>query len=132
VDQNELTYFITDQAQRMGVPAEYLAKQLVESGQVNSAVQEVRRGKAAATIAERVKVTDEDGTAIDVKAQVEALVAAQTADLQAEAAAEEAEAEELEAEELEAGLEADDAASQDDSDGDDSDGDEPDGDEDGE
>jgi trigger factor len=93
VDQNELTYFITDQAQRMGVPAEYLAQQLVESGQVNAAVQEVRRGKAAATIAERIKVTDADGAQVDVKAQVEALVAAQTADLEAEAAAEMDEAE---------------------------------------
>jgi trigger factor len=105
VDQNELTYFITDQAQRMGVPAEYLAQQLVESGQVNAAVQEVRRGKAAATIAERIKVTDEDGTEVDVKAQVEALVAAQTADLEAEAAAEaevdEAGTDEAEADEVE-------------------------------
>jgi trigger factor len=83
VDQNELTYFITDQAQRMGVPAEYLAQQLVESGQVPAAVQEVRRGKAAATIAERVAVTDADGNAIDVKAQIQALVAAQQADLEA-------------------------------------------------
>jgi trigger factor len=83
VDQNELTYFITDQAQRMGVPAEYLAQQLVESGQVPAAVQEVRRGKAAAIIAERVAVADADGNAIDVKAQIEALVAAQQADLEA-------------------------------------------------
>jgi len=87
VDQNELTYFITDQAQRMGVPAEYLAQQLVESGQVSAAVQEVRRGKAAATIAERITVTDPEGAPVDVKAQVEALVAAQAADLEAEAAA---------------------------------------------
>ena len=83
VDQNELTYFITDQAQRMGVPAEYLAQQLVESGQVGAAVQEVRRGKAASVIAERVKVTDEDGAEVDVKAQIESLIAAQRADLQA-------------------------------------------------
>jgi trigger factor len=83
VDQNELTYFITDQAQRMGVPAEYLAQQLVESGQVPAAVQEVRRGKAAAIIAERVAVADADGNAIDVKAQIEALIAAQQADLEA-------------------------------------------------
>jgi trigger factor len=83
VDQNELTYFITDQAQRMGVPAEYLAQQLVESGQVPAAVQEVRRGKAAAIIAERVVVADADGNAIDVKAQIQALIAAQQADLEA-------------------------------------------------
>jgi trigger factor len=109
VDQNELTYFITDQAQRMGVPAEYLAQQLVESGQVSAAVQEVRRGKAAATIAERIKVTDAAGSEVDVKAQVESLIAAQTADLQAEAAAEadEVEADEVEVDEVEVSDSAD-------------------------
>jgi trigger factor len=87
VDQNELTYFITDQSQRMGVPAEYLAQQLVESGQVGAAVQEVRRGKAASVISERVTVKDEDGNEVDVKAQIDSLVAAQQADLAAGAAA---------------------------------------------
>ena len=83
VDQNELSYFIADQAQRMGVPVDYLAQQLVDSGQVGAAVTEVRRGKAASLIAEKVKVTDEAGNPVDVKAQVEALVAAQQADLEA-------------------------------------------------
>ena len=67
----------------MGVPVDYLAQQLVDSGQVGAAVTEVRRGKAASLIAEKVKVTDEAGNPVDVKAQVEALVAAQQADLEA-------------------------------------------------
>jgi trigger factor len=83
VDQNELSYFLSDQAQRMGVPVDYLAQQLVEGGQIGAAVQEVRRGKAAATIAERIQVADSDGNPIDVKAQVEQLIAAQAADLEA-------------------------------------------------
>ena len=83
VDQNELSYFIADQAQRMGVPVDYLAQQLVDSGQVSAAVTEVRRGKAASLIAEKVKVTDEAGNPVDVKAQVESLIAAQQADLEA-------------------------------------------------
>jgi trigger factor len=79
VDQNELSYFITDQAQRMGVPPEYLAQQLVDSGQVSTAVQEVRRGKAASVLAERVAVTDSDGNTVDVRAQIEAIAAQQAA-----------------------------------------------------
>ncbi len=108
VDQNELSYFISDQAQRMGVPVDYLANQLVEAGQVGAAVQEVRRGKAAAIIAERVKVEDTDGHPVDVKAQIEQLVAAQAADLEA------AGQDDFEAEAIRnAGLESDDAEADD-------------------
>jgi trigger factor len=73
VNQAELSYFVADQAQRMGVRPEYLAQQLSESGQIGAAISEVLRGKAATLIAERVKVTDEAGNAIDIKAQIEAL-----------------------------------------------------------
>jgi trigger factor len=73
VNQAELSYFVADQAQRMGVRPEYLAQQLSESGQLGAAITEVLRGKAATVVAERVKVTDEAGNAIDIKAQIEAL-----------------------------------------------------------
>jgi trigger factor len=73
VNQAELSYFVADQAQRMGVRPEYLAQQLSESGQIGAAITEVLRGKAATMIAERVKVSDEAGKAIDIKAQIEAL-----------------------------------------------------------
>ena len=109
VNQAELSYFVADQAQRMGIGPEYLARQLSESGQLGTAVTEVRRGKAATLIAERVKVTDEAGNAIDVKAEIEALnsdvdsmLAAQAAAQSAEAEAEVLEAEAEEAEVLEA------------------------------
>jgi len=73
VSQAELSYFVADQAQRMGVGPEYLARQLTESGQLGTAITEVRRGKAATLVAERVKVTDEAGTPVDIKAEIEAL-----------------------------------------------------------
>jgi trigger factor len=73
VNQAELSYFVADQAQRMGVSPEYFARQLTESNQIGAAVTEVLRGKAATTIVEKVKVTDEAGHEIDVKAQIEEL-----------------------------------------------------------
>jgi trigger factor len=73
VNQAELSYFVADQAQRLGVGPEYLARQLSESGQIGTAVTEVIRGKSATVVAERVKVTDEAGNEIDVKSEIEAL-----------------------------------------------------------
>ncbi len=86
VNQAELSYFVADQAQRMGVSPEYFARQLTESGQIGVAVTEVLRGKAATIAAERVKVTDEAGNEIDVKSQVEELNADVDAMLAAQAA----------------------------------------------
>jgi trigger factor len=88
VNQTELSYFVADQAQRMGIGPEYLARQLSESGQIGAAVTEVLRGKAATYVAEQVKVTDEDGNAVDVKAEIEALNSDADAMLAAQAAAE--------------------------------------------
>ena len=68
VNQAELSYFVADQAQRMGVSPDYFAQQLVQNNQINVAVTEVLRGKAATIVAERVAVTDEAGNAIDVTA----------------------------------------------------------------
>jgi trigger factor len=73
VSQAELSYFVADQAQRMGIGPEYLARQLSETGQIGAAVTEVLRGKAATLLAERAKVVDEAGNAVDVKAEIEAL-----------------------------------------------------------
>ena len=86
VSQAELSYFVADQAQRMGVPPQQLAQQLTEAGQVGVAMTEVARSKATALLAEKVKVTDEAGNEVDVKAlveelnsEVEAAIAAQAA-----------------------------------------------------
>jgi trigger factor len=73
VNQTELSYFVADQAQRLGIAPEQLAKQLTESGQLGAAVTEVLRGKAATRVVEQVTVTDEAGRPVDVKAEIEAL-----------------------------------------------------------
>ncbi|HVT70881.1 MAG TPA: trigger factor [Trebonia sp.] len=86
VNQAELSYFVADQAQRMGVSPEQFARQLTESGQIGVAVTEVLRGKAATIVAERVKVADEAGNPIDVKSQIEELNADVDAMLAAQAA----------------------------------------------
>ena len=88
VNQAELSYFVADQAQRMGVGPEVLARQLSESGQIGAAVTEVLRGKAATLVAERVKVIDEAGREVDVKAEIEALNSDVDSMLAAQAAAE--------------------------------------------
>jgi trigger factor len=72
VDQNELSGYVTRQAEQMGVAPEQLAKQLAESGQLSFAAAEVLRGKAMNLIAERVKVTDASGDPVDVKAALNA------------------------------------------------------------
>ena len=86
VNQAELSYFVADQAQRMGVSPDYFAQQLVQNNQINVAVTEVLRGKAATIVVERIQVADEAGNAIDVKAQIEALNADVDAMLAAQAA----------------------------------------------
>jgi trigger factor len=94
VNQAELSYFVADQAQRMGIAPEHLARQLSESGQIGAAVTEVIRGKAATLVAERVKVTDDAGNEVDVKAEIEALNSDADSMLAAQAAAGAGEAEE--------------------------------------
>jgi len=88
VNQAELSYFVADQAQRMGIAPEYFARQLTESGQLGVAFTEVLRGKAATLAAERIPVTDEAGNKIDIKAEIEALNADVDSMLAAEAAGE--------------------------------------------
>jgi trigger factor len=87
VTQAELSYFVADQAQRMGISPEFFARQLTESNQIGVAITEVLRGKAATIAAERVTVTDDKGATIDVKAQIEALNSDVDAMLAAQAAA---------------------------------------------
>jgi trigger factor len=149
VNQAELSYFVADQAQRLGISPEYFARQLTESGQVGVAITEVLRGKAATLTAERVTVTDDKGETIDVKAEIEglnadvdAMLAAQTAVAEAEAEAEaevvieaeddvlEAEAEEAVVAEAEAITEAEDDEDEDEDDDEDDLDDEDDEDED--
>jgi trigger factor len=107
VDQGELAGYLTEQAYRMGVSPERLAKELSDRGQIGSAVADVLRSKALTLLADRATVTDESGRPVDIKAAVrEAGGESAAGDDEAEAGeaeAEEAEAGEAEAEEAEAG-----------------------------
>jgi trigger factor len=67
VEQEELNGYIVEQAYRMGVPPDRLAKEIVDRGQLGIAMAEVLRGKALRELAERVKVSDEAGQPVDVK-----------------------------------------------------------------
>ena len=88
VNQAELSYFVADQAQRMGIVPEDFARQLTESGQLGVAFTEVLRNKAATLAVERIPVTDEAGVAIDIKAEIQALNADVDSMLAAEAVTE--------------------------------------------
>jgi trigger factor len=68
VDQDELAAYVTEQAYRMGVPPDRLARELSEHGQLASVAADVLRGKSLTLIAERASVTDESGRPVDVKA----------------------------------------------------------------
>lgn len=104
VSQEDLEYFITEQAARYGVPADRLAQQLVEGGQLNAAAAEVLRGKALSAVAEKVKVADEAGNDVDLRALVESFSTPEDADAgaDADAVAESAEPDESDEDDAEA------------------------------
>ena len=68
IEQEELNAYLVEQAYRLGVPADRLAKEIVDRGQLGVAVTEVLRAKALDLLAERAAVTDEAGKPVDVKA----------------------------------------------------------------
>jgi len=68
VEQEELNAYIVEQAYRLGVPPDRLAKEIVDRGQLTMAMSEVLRGKALRLLTERVGVTDEAGRPVDIKA----------------------------------------------------------------
>jgi trigger factor len=72
VGPEELSAYITRQAEQMGVSPDRLAQQLTQNGQINIAAAEVLRGKSMNIIAERVKVTDPSGDVVDIKAALNA------------------------------------------------------------
>jgi len=72
VDQGELSAYVAQQAQQMGVPPDRLAQQLADNNQLGFAAAEVLRGKSTNLIAERVKVTDKSGNPVDIAAALNA------------------------------------------------------------
>ncbi|MBB6119050.1 trigger factor [Nocardiopsis algeriensis] len=100
-DQGELSQYVFEQAQRMGVSPDQLAQHLVQSNQIRVAFTEVVRGKAMDLVLAGAKITDEDGNVIEQetdeeKAAKAAAVAAAEALETVEEKAAEAEAEAVE------------------------------------
>jgi trigger factor len=62
-----MSVFVAEQARRMRVDPDRLAKQLADNGQLGSVASEVLRGKALDLIAQRAKVTDEAGRELDLQ-----------------------------------------------------------------
>ena len=94
VEQEELNGYIVEQAYRLGVPPDRLAKEIVDRGQLGVAMGEVLHGKALRLLAEQVKVTDEAGRPVDVQAIASARDAEISGDEAEEAAGEAEEPEE--------------------------------------
>jgi trigger factor len=120
VSQEELAAYVTEQAYRIGVPPDRLAKDLSERGQLAAVAADVLRGKAVTLLTERASITDESGRKIDLKADEAAEEALDEADLD-EADLEavgEADLEALEEADLEALEEGDGASDSDDDSGD--------------
>jgi trigger factor len=67
VDQAELSAYVTQQAYRMGIAPDRLAKELTDRQQLSSVIADVLRGKALSLVAERAKITDESGRGVDLK-----------------------------------------------------------------
>lgn len=64
-DNDELSQFITEQAQRMGVSPDQLVQHLVESNQIRVAYTEVVRSKAMNLVMESAVITDESGNTVE-------------------------------------------------------------------
>ena len=71
VAQNDLNSYIVEQAYRLGVQPDRLAKEIVDRGQLGVAAGEIRRAKALSLLAERVPVSDSAGRPVDIKALTE-------------------------------------------------------------
>ena len=68
VSDAELSDQVVRRAQRAGVTPDQYAQQVVEGGQLPMLVQEVRRGKALATVMEAATIVDAAGAPVDLEA----------------------------------------------------------------
>jgi trigger factor len=66
VDQNELGQYVAEQAYRMGVAPDRLAKELADRNQLNSVVADLLRSKALNLLAQRATVKDASGRPVDL------------------------------------------------------------------
>ncbi|GII78978.1 trigger factor [Sphaerisporangium rufum] len=87
VNEQELTGFVVRRAAQMGVAPNTLAQHLADNDQLTLAMVEIVREKAKSVIGDAVKVTDESGTEVDLKAIYAQLNEDDDAERPAEAAA---------------------------------------------
>ncbi|NDL58881.1 trigger factor [Phytoactinopolyspora mesophila] len=66
VSQEELTSYVVQQAMQRRMDPNQLAQRLVESGELPSAMADVRRGKALALVVEKASITDASGQAVEL------------------------------------------------------------------
>ncbi|MQA87812.1 MAG: trigger factor [Streptosporangiales bacterium] len=78
VSEEDLTSQLVNQAIRMRVPPDALARHLSETGQIGALASEVLRGKALDLVLERAQITDASGGPVDIKA-IQAEQAAESA-----------------------------------------------------
>ncbi|MEY4492661.1 MAG: hypothetical protein RL355_10 [Actinomycetota bacterium] len=67
VNDAELSQWLINEAQRYGMAPDQFADQLVQNGQVQGAIAEVRRVKALSIVLESVQVTDKSGNKVDLE-----------------------------------------------------------------
>jgi trigger factor len=79
VAQEELSAWLMQQAPRYGMTPDQFANELVQAGQVQMAVTEVRRAKALAFVMEKAKIVDPSGNPVDLDALNADLAAAMAA-----------------------------------------------------
>lgn len=73
VGQAELSQWLVTQAPRYGMTPDQFAEALVQAGQVQMAVADVRRGKALALVLQKAAVTDASGNEVNLSALDEAV-----------------------------------------------------------
>ncbi len=71
VTTEQLSAYVAEQAYRMGVAPDRLAKQLSDNGQLGAVAADVLRANALTLLAERARVVDEDGRPVYISAEDE-------------------------------------------------------------
>ena len=68
ITDGELNDQLIRRAQRAGLAPQDFANRIVQSGQLNALIAEVRRGKALATVMEQASIKDASGAVVDLEA----------------------------------------------------------------
>ncbi|MGO8958438.1 MAG: trigger factor [Streptosporangiaceae bacterium] len=76
VSAEQLSAYVSEQAYRMGVAPDRLAKQLSDNGQLGAVAADVLRANALTLLAQRATVVDEDGRPVQLAAEEDQLAAA--------------------------------------------------------